>query len=129
MASSRVYLFIAHGSREPAAQAGFESLLQSLRKPFEPHAVVGAYLTLNQPSIAEAVEACVKKGAVNFVIVPLFFFEGTHLKKDIPQILADLKLQHPLIDFHVMPAIASIEGFSDWVVASSSKSVNASKLK
>ncbi len=129
MASSRVYLFIAHGSREPAAQVGFESLLKSLRKPFEPHKVVGAYLTLNQPSITDAVEACIKKDVVDFVIVPLFFFEGSHLKKDIPQILADLKLQHPLIDFHVMPAIASIEGFSDWVVAISSKSANASKLK
>ena len=115
MTSSLVYLFIAHGSRESAAQQGFEALLKSLTRPLAPHAVCGAYLTLNEPSIEQAVEGWVKKGQSDFVIVPLFFFEGAHLKNDIPQILADLKLKYADVHFHVMPALASIEGFAGWV--------------
>jgi len=118
MTAKRLYLFIAHGSKEPAAQAGFESLLASLDESLAPYPVAGAYLTLNKPSISEAIETAIKEGIEDFVIVPLFFFEGSHLKNDIPKILADLKLKHRLIDFQILPPIASIEGFSDWVVKS-----------
>ena len=124
MSSPRLYLFIAHGSREPAAAEGFSVLLESLKKSLSPRLVKGAYLTLNEPSIKAAIEAEIKNGIEDFVIVPLFFFEGTHLKNDIPGILADLKLKHPQIDFQIMPPIASIEGFSDWVVASTTKSLH-----
>ena len=123
MSSARAYLFIAHGSREPAAQSGFESLLQALQKSLSPCLVKGAYLTINEPSIAAAVETEIEKGIQDFVIVPLFFFEGSHLKNDIPKVLADLKLKHAQLDFQIMPPIASTEGFSDWVVASTSKAI------
>ncbi len=125
MAAKRLYLFIAHGSREPAAQVGFEALLAGLDKSLVPYPVAGAYLTLNKPSITDAVEAAIHEGIEDFVIVPLFFFEGAHLKTDIPKILADLKLKHGRIDFQVLPAIASIEGFSDWVVKSAADSKKA----
>lgn len=115
--SKRYYLFISHGSREDAARLGFESLLETLGKSLLPNPVGGAYLTINKPSIAEAVEAAIQKGIEEFIVVPFFFFEGAHLKNDIPQILADLKLKNPRIDFHVMPAMSSIEGFADWVVS------------
>lgn len=120
--AKRYYLFIAHGSREDAARLGFESLLETLGKLLLPNPVGGAYLTLNKPSIAEAVESAVQKGIEGFIVVPFFFFEGAHLKNDIPQILADLKLKHSKIDFHVMPPMASIEGFADWVVANAAQS-------
>ena len=50
MSSTRLYLFIAHGSREPAAAEGFTVLLESLKKSLSPRPVKGAYLTLNEPS-------------------------------------------------------------------------------
>lgn len=121
MASKRLYLFIAHGSRESSAGEGFDSLIQTLSRSLLPHQVRGAYLTLNQPSIETAVEEAIKKGVEDFVIVPLFFFEGNHLKNDIPKILADLKLKHSHIDFQITPAIASIEGFADWVAEKASR--------
>lgn len=117
----RMYLFIAHGSREDSARMGFETLLSSFRRKFAPHDVGGAYLTLNDPSISVAIEAAIQKKHDDFVVIPLFFFEGNHLKNDIPTILADIKLKNPQIDFQVMPPIASIEGFSDWVIKSISK--------
>ena len=121
MSAKRYYLFIAHGSREASAAQGFETLLQSLQKALAPHAAGGAYLTLNEPSIPNAVAAARGEGYSDFVIVPLFFFEGAHLKNDIPQILADLKLKDADLDFQVMPPVASIEGFADWVVQSAAK--------
>ncbi len=128
MRSKRLYLFVAHGSRETAAQDGFESLLKILANSLKPHAVSGAYLTLNQPSVAEAVETAVQQGVDDFVVAPLFFFEGTHIQKDIPQILADLKLKYPMIDFQTLPAVASLAGFADWVAASAAQST-ARKVK
>lgn len=123
LSSQRLYLFIAHGSREPAARSGFESLLQILQKSLAPYRVKGAYLTINEPSIEVAVEAEIENGIQDFVVVPLFFFEGAHLKNDIPKILADLKLKHAQIDFQIMPPIAATEGFSDWVAASAAKAI------
>lgn len=116
MNQKKFYLFIAHGSRESSAQEGFEALLSNLAPALKPNEVGGAYLTLNEPSIAAAIEAASEKGFKDFIIAPLFFFEGAHLKNDIPKILADLKLKNSDLDFHVMPAIASIETFSEWLV-------------
>lgn len=113
----RAYLFIAHGSREASAHEGFEQLLQSLRKSIKEYPVLGAYLTLNEPSISSAVETGLQRGLDDYVVVPLFFFEGSHIKQDIPQILADLKLKHPSLQFQLMPPVGSIESFADWVVS------------
>lgn len=119
--AKRAYLFIAHGSRESSAHEGFEILLKSLRQSIQPYPVLGAYLTLNEPSISSAVEAGLEQGLQDYVVVPLFFFEGAHVKKDIPQILADLKLKHPDLQFQMMPPVGSIETFADWVVANAVK--------
>ncbi len=119
--SKRAYLFIAHGSREKAALDGFDSFLSVVRKSLKSYPVLGAYLTLNEPSIAGAVESAMKQGIDDYVIVPLFFFEGAHMKKDIPQILAELKLKHPLLNFQVMPPMASIESFAEWVVGNTAR--------
>lgn len=119
--SNRAYLFIAHGSREPAALDGFNSLLSTIRNAIKAYPVLGAYLTLNEPSIATAIESAMKQGVDDYVIVPLFFFEGSHVKKDIPQILADLKLKHPQLNFQVMPPMASIDSFAEWVVGNTSR--------
>ena len=116
----RAYLFIAHGSREKSAQAGFDALLTNLSRLISEYPVLGAYLTLNQPSISDAVTSGVKQGLTEFIVVPLFFFEGAHVKQDIPQILADLKLKNTNLDFQVMPPVASIESFAEWVVSKTS---------
>jgi len=121
MTPKRAYLFVAHGSREPAAREGFEVLLSSLRKSITGYPVLEAYLTLNQPSIEASVESGLAQGIEDYVVVPLFFFEGAHVKKDIPQILADLKLKHNRLDFQVMPPMASIESFAEWVVLNTVK--------
>lgn len=119
--SKRAYLFIAHGSREPAALEGFNALLASIGNSIKAYPVLGAFLTLNDPSIATAVESAMIKGVDDFVVVPLFLFEGSHVKKDIPQILADLKLKHSQLNFQVMPPMASIESFAEWVVGNTSR--------
>lgn len=114
--AKRAYLFIAHGSREVSAAEGFDILLRGLRKSLPGVRVAGAYLTLNKPSIEDAVEAEIDSGVESFIVVPLFFFEGSHIKNDIPKILADLKLKHDFLDFQVAPPLASIEGFAEWVL-------------
>ncbi len=115
--TKRVYLFIAHGSREPDAQKGFERLLKNLTAQIGQHEVMGAYLTINAPSVPEAIHHAIQQGATEVVIVPLFFFDGTHHKHDIPTLLADMQLQHGDVDFQVMPPVASMEGFAEWISA------------
>jgi len=94
------YLVIAHGSRDSEANQAFTRFLQGFKATVKDRLVVGAYLELAKPSIPEAIETCVQKGAGEILILPLMLFPGRHVKEDIPQIIQEAKARHPEIDFH-----------------------------
>lgn len=97
-------ILIAHGSRNSQWQTQFqhiESLIQDYCLSAKPKV---AFMELAEPTLAQQVQSSMDEGIKHFVVVPLFFAEGKHLKVDIPNQINELLQQHP-IHIELTPAI------------------------
>jgi sirohydrochlorin cobaltochelatase len=91
-------IVLGHGSRNPAATEQFMELVAQLRtRRDEP--VYPAFMELAEPSLDQAVEAAVGDGAVEIVVQPCFLFDGNHIRRDIPEMLAGFASAHPAVTF------------------------------
>lgn len=109
----KAVIVIAHGSREAASNEDFFEFLERFRKQYTDRFVQPAFLELAKPSIDEAVDICASKGIEDVVILPLMFFAGRHVKKDIPEVIEKAKMKHPQIDFHYAGPLAEHSGMFD----------------
>jgi sirohydrochlorin cobaltochelatase len=100
--ASAIILF-AHGAREPEWALPFEQVRDRLRA--EGQRVELAYLEIMKPDLAEAAKALAAEGAKAVTIVPLFLAQGTHLKRELPEMVAALARTHPGVNFLVTPAL------------------------
>ncbi|MDX5297821.1 MAG: CbiX/SirB N-terminal domain-containing protein [Gammaproteobacteria bacterium] len=82
-------ILLAHGSRDPHWIATFEQLAAPTLGLDIPAFV--AYMELARPTLEEAIETAVAKGAQRVRIVPLFLAAGKHLREDVPAMLKDLQ--------------------------------------
>src|SRR5262245_54571266 len=75
-------LLIAHGSRQPEANADLETIAAELHR--RGHAIVRpAFLELAEPDIATAGAACVAERVERVVLVPYFLSAGVHVRRDL----------------------------------------------
>jgi cobalt transport protein ATP-binding subunit len=92
-------LVVGHGSRDADGVDEFWALAQSIR------AVTGDLLTsfgfieLTAPTVDEAIDELVTRGAIDIVSVPLVLLSAGHLKNDGPAALARARARHPEVRF------------------------------
>ena len=67
--------------------------------------VEGAHMELAEPTVAQAVAACVAGGARRVVIAPYFLSRGRHIQEDIPALAAAAAADHPGVDVTVAEPI------------------------
>lgn len=106
----KALIVIAHGSREIASNDALFDFLKRFRENYTDRLVQPAFLELAQPSIPEAIDLCAEQGIKDIVIVPLMFFPGRHVKKDIPEMIEKAKMKHPEVDFHYSGPLAEHSG-------------------
>lgn len=101
----RALLVVAHGSRRAESNDEVRRLTDELRAAAgdEYKQVECAFLELAQPSIPEGIDCCVAEGANEVVILPYFLSAGRHVAKDIPEIVATSRAQHPAVNLHIAP--------------------------
>jgi sirohydrochlorin cobaltochelatase len=116
MPSPHAIILFAHGSRDPLWRAPLEAVASTIAGQ-HPHLPVRcAYLELCAPDLAtvttEIVAACAtfqgssgQNGTLNLRIVPMFLGMGVHARKDLPELVADLRVAHPLVNFEVVAPI------------------------
>lgn len=93
-------LVIGHGSRSLEAQNEFNRVVNMVSE--KSGAIVkGASMELCDPDIPSAVEELLNENPEIKVIkaVPLFLFEGIHIKVDIPEILEKKREKYPHVEF------------------------------
>jgi sirohydrochlorin ferrochelatase len=95
----KALLLIAHGSREPEANADLYHVVAEMRRRGEFAIVEPAFLELAEPNGDEAGRRCVEQGAERVVILPYFLSAGVHVRRDLTDIRARLTAQFPHIDF------------------------------
>jgi len=91
----RAVLLVDHGSRRPEANAQLDALAEQVRQRMPERLVAVAHMELAEPSIADAVAACVAAGAQEIVVHPYFLGPGNHTREDIPRLVAQASAQHP----------------------------------
>jgi len=113
----RALLLVDHGSRRPEANAQLEALAERVRERLPERLVAVAHMELAQPSIADAVEACVAAGAEEIVVHPYFLGPGNHTREDIPRLVAEATTHHPGLRVRVTEPLGLHEKLVDVVIA------------
>ncbi len=115
---SALVLF-AHGSRDPDWALPFRAVQQKVAAERPELSVELAFLEVMQPPLVDTVAHLAKAGHARITIAPLFMAQGAHLKRDLANIVADLRHAHPHIELVLLPAAgeapAVLEAVSAWL--------------
>ena len=115
-------ILFAHGARAASWAAPFERLrdLTAARLPQVPVSL--AFLELMEPRLPAEVARLAAQGVVEITVVPVFLGQGGHLLRDLPLLVAQLKIDHPGVDVKVVGAVgedaAVLNAMTDYCVAS-----------
>jgi sirohydrochlorin ferrochelatase len=96
-------LLVGHGSRAKGFDKAMTSLAKSLKKSAPYRDVSCAFLEIVSPSIPEAIDRAVERGAKTLKLLPYFVHLGNHVKKDIPEIIKRAKKKHPSVQMVLCP--------------------------
>ena len=114
---SALVLF-AHGSRDPSWAEPFRALQRKVAEKRPGLTVELAFLEIMKPSLPEIAEALAASHA-RITIAPLFMGKGAHVRRDLVQIIEELRKRHPESEIVVMTAAGEAEpvldAISDWL--------------
>lgn len=102
-------LLVAHGSRRAASNDEIRVLADALRQQAGSAygSVSCAFLELAEPSIVQGIEACIRQGAQEIVILPYFLSAGRHVASDIPGEVETAQRAHPGITLRIAPYLGA----------------------
>ncbi|MGN6315025.1 sirohydrochlorin chelatase [Trinickia sp.] len=103
--NARGIVLFAHGARDARWAEPFERLAGKLRALAGPGVDVSlAFLELMSPDLPAAVAAQVAAGCASITVVPVFFGQGGHVRRDLPVILDACRAAHPGVTIrHAVP--------------------------
>jgi sirohydrochlorin cobaltochelatase len=67
-----------------------------------------AFLEFMSPNLIEAGASLVQAGCTAVDVLPLFLGAGGHVRKDLPDLMDELKRQHPAVSWQLRPAIGEV---------------------
>ena len=112
-------LLVAHGSRREASNEEVRQLAAQLgaHAGSRYQSVSCAFLELAEPSIPDGIEACIKAGAEEVIVLPYFLSAGRHVSEDIPREVAVKQQEYPGIPIRLAPYLGSAEGITELLLA------------
>ena len=113
MSSHGIVLF-GHGARDPRWAEPFERLAARLRGAgASPPHVSLAFLELMTPSLDTAIAAQAAAGCTRITVVPVFFGQGGHVRRDLPQLVDACRAAHPGVEIRCATAVGEDDGVLD----------------
>lgn len=113
-------ILFAHGARDPDWSVPFRNIQRKVAARCPDLAVELAFLESTPPTLAEAVEQLAAAGHGCITVAPLFMAQGGHLKRDLPQLLDELRRRHSGVTLVLLPAVgeaeAVLDAIGDWLV-------------
>src|SRR5512138_2763871 len=90
-------IIVDHGSRREESNQMLAEVARLFGDRFAARysVVEPAHMELAAPSIADAYERCVQRGAQRIVVCPFFLGPGKHWTSDIPRLTAEAASRHP----------------------------------
>lgn len=93
-------ILVAHGMRKGNQNEALTEFVDELLKNEDYHYAL-AFIESEEKSIEKTVEDLIEKGENQFKIVPLLIFSAMHYLIDVPEILKNLKIKYPNIDYYI----------------------------
>ena len=122
--SKRGVLLFAHGARDPRWAGPFEDVARRVRGREPALAVQLAFLEFMTPSLCGAGELLVGAGCTQVDVIPLFLGAGGHVRKDLPELLAELAAAHPRVQWHLQRAIGEVDSVIEAMAGAAIASLN-----
>lgn len=110
-------IVLGHGSRSPEATAQFIAVVDRLRARGVSELVLPAFMELASPSLPDAFAAAAAAGATAVTVLPCFLFQGNHIKRDVPALLAELHQQYPALSLRYGTPLGTDERVVDILCA------------
>ncbi|MGH3900999.1 MAG: CbiX/SirB N-terminal domain-containing protein [Pseudonocardiaceae bacterium] len=92
-------LVVGHGSRDADGVDEFWALAKTIRAVAGDLVTGFGFIELSAPTVDEAIDDLVARGATEIVSVPLVLLPAGHLKNDSPAALARARARHPGVHF------------------------------
>ncbi len=110
-------LLFAHGARDPLWSRPFDAVAAQCRhargEPAGGHGAASrvalAFLEFMQPGLLDAGRQLVAAGCRAVDIVPLFLGAGGHVRKDLPALVAQLRAEHPQVQWRLRRAVGEAD--------------------
>ena len=118
MESEKGLILIAHGSRVKKAADEMQALVVNIQSKLKGYVVKEAYMEIQQPGLSETIESFINEGVMSIDVLPLFFFEGRHMRDDIPAQVNECSEKYGDCEIRLLPHIGSTDAFADSLVNS-----------
>ena len=113
----KAILLIDHGSKREEANEMLACVRGMVQEQAGPDVLVGyAHMELAEPTIAQGIAECVKRGATEVVAFPYMLSPGKHSTRDIPRMIDEAKKEFPGVTFSVTPAFGVHEKLGEVVL-------------
>jgi sirohydrochlorin cobaltochelatase len=110
-------ILFGHGARNPEYIEPFKRIraLVAAREPDTPVEI--GFLELTQPPLEASIECLVNRGVTHIKVVPIFFAQGRHVLKDLPQLLGNAMDRFPSVEFEVAECVGEVEAVIEAMAA------------
>ena len=105
----RGLLLVAHGARDARWAEPFEDVVRRVRAAAPELSVQLAFLELMQPDLREAGAQLAAAGCTQVDVLPLFLGAGGHVRNDLPERVAELRLAHPTAGWRLSSAVGELD--------------------
>jgi sirohydrochlorin cobaltochelatase len=107
-------ILFGHGARDPRWAEPFERLATKLRAQ-RSDPVSLAFLELMTPDLPTAIEKLGSDGCNVITVVPVFFGQGGHIRRDLPELLGRCRAMFPSVEIKCAVAVGEDEAVLDAV--------------
>jgi sirohydrochlorin ferrochelatase len=96
-------VLVDHGSRNAASNLSLEEVARDVARESADRfvAVLPAHMDIASPTIADAFDEAVRRGAGKVVVVLYFLAPGRHSEADVPRLAAEAAARHPGLQYEV----------------------------
>ncbi|TMS56708.1 cobalamin biosynthesis protein CbiX [Imbroritus primus] len=105
MDHTRAIILFAHGARDARWREPFDRLQAMLQAAVPDTAVRLCFLELMTPDLSTTVAELADAGIQGAVVIPVFFGQGGHLRRDLPALLDTCRHQYPGIALRAATAV------------------------
>jgi sirohydrochlorin ferrochelatase len=102
---SDALLIAAHGSRDGAGVEEFLEFASAWRRSGRSRCQAAGFLEFERPTLGEAIDDLVGRGARRVVVVPAMLMAAGHVKNDVPSEVQEGRERHPGVSFHMARAL------------------------